>query len=72
MCTKCGASPAHFVGICKKMPIMAHRGTYLAHQTCPVGHVMPHPPLYIWVHPHDQSQTTALLTHILQSGTKLI
>ena len=66
MRAKHGASLACFVKIYKKMPIMAHRGTRLACQTCPVGHMMPHPPPHIWVHPRDQSQTTALLTYILQ------
>ena len=59
MRTECGASSVHFVGICKQMLIMAHQ-THLA------GHMTPHPPPHIWAHPHDQSQTTALLTHILQ------
>ena len=48
------------------MPIMACRGTRLAHQTRPVGHTMSHPPPCIWACSHDQSQTTTLLTHILQ------
>ena len=45
---------------------MAQRGTHWAHQTHPVGRTTPHPPPCIWVHPRDQSQTMALLTHTLQ------
>ena len=37
-----GMSLVCFVGIHEKMPIMAHRGTCLAHQTRLVGHVTPH------------------------------
>ena len=33
----------------------------MTHQTHPMSCVMPHPPLHIWVSPHDQSQTTTLL-----------
>ena len=40
-------SLACFVRIHKKMPIMAHRGTRLACQTCLAGHTMPHIYMYV-------------------------
>ena len=46
------------------MPIMALRGTRFACQTRPVACATPHPPPRIWVHPHDQSQTTTLLSDL--------
>ena len=54
----------------QKLPITAHNGACLARQTRWVGHAMPHPPPCIWVHPHDQSQTTTLLNPYLQDSMK--
>ena len=54
----------------KKLPITALNGMHLAHRTCQVGQMMPHPPPHIWVCPHDQSQTITLLNPYLQDSMK--
>ena len=50
-----GASQHSFTKIHEKQHGIACLLTYFTHRTHPVGHMMSHPPLHIWAHPHDQS-----------------
>ena len=56
-----GTSLTHLLKNREKVHITTHEGMHLSRQTCPVSHMMPHPPPCIWVHPRDHSQATTLL-----------